>query len=186
MFGYELPAVPQGYARPNTNITFLLHLMTPSIILMSKSLSFKVPKVLVFTTVKLPIKQFTLQIKLLQEHKFAAETFLLATCLWKTGQSKGLGSRQNSIVFWLSLSSTSWLLTLHTLCHAPTIMLTATVKITLKDMTKLGTEGVCSCVTIITITVIGKQNVSFLISNFHRAMNIDILVLGFYTVCRLT
>jgi hypothetical protein len=25
-----------------------------------------------------------------------------------------------------------------------------------------------------------------LISNFHRAMNIDILVLGFYTVCRLT
>jgi hypothetical protein len=38
-------------------------------------------------------------------------------------------------------------------------MLTAAVKITLKDMTKLGTEGVCSFVTIITITVIGKQNV---------------------------
>ena len=26
---------------------------------------------------------------------------------------------------------------------------------------------------------------AFLISNFHRAMNTDILVLGFYTVCRL-
>jgi len=41
-----------------------------------------------------------------------------------------------------------------TLCHAPTIMLTATVKeIAVKDVTKLATDGVSSCVTTVTPTL---------------------------------
>jgi hypothetical protein len=51
------------------------------------------------------------------------------------------------------------MLTLPTLCYAPTIMLTATVNIAVKDVTTLATDGVCSYVTIVTLTLTVERKI---------------------------